>query len=97
MKKEDSIKIKFNKEKLFEAILLLSDIHVNKDAITKLKRQEVREIAFDVIKETAREILVIMMDKEEMDLNKFLDEFIKKSNLRYLVNKVTKNIIQLSK
>lgn len=95
MKSNKAIAINFNQDKIFEATLMLSDIHVNKDELMKLRRDEVREIAFDVIKETAREILVVLMNKNDEELNDYLDEFIKQSNLRYLVNKVTKNIINL--
>lgn len=87
--------IKFNEHKIAEAVLLLSELHVNKDLLTKIDRQQVREIAFNVIKETAREILAFLMNNDDDALNAFLDDFIKQSNLRYLVNKLSYNRIEL--
>lgn len=76
------IKIEFKPAAIVEAILLLSDIHVNKATINRLSPEDLDLIAYDVIYETCSAIMHTLKD----DNNKaaVLAQLIRQSNLKFL-------------
>lgn len=84
-KEKVPVKIEILPKHVAEGLLMFVKIMANKESLEEIPAERVKSIAFATIKEAAIAVVQLLGDEEHSD--KLLDEFIKKSNLKYLERK----------
>jgi hypothetical protein len=78
-----SVSVKFDENKIVDAILLLIKIGVDKEQMTTLSNNEIIDLGLYTIISTCKAIIEAVRDEEKG--KHIVSEFLMRSNLKYLV------------